>query len=121
MTRGLAETVRLGTELGGKQETFAGLAGLGDLIVTCMSMHSRNRRAGILIGGGKTAAEAMEAVGAVVEGYYATDSAWTLAQDMDIEMPICRAVHAVLYEGADPHEMLRELMQREKKEESSWI
>ena len=121
MTRSMTEMVRLGEALGGKPQTFAGLAGMGDLIVTCTSMHSRNRRAGILIGGGKTAAEAMEAVGAVVEGYYATDSAWTLAQDMDIEMPICRAVHAVLYEGADPHEMLRELMQREKKEESSWI
>ena len=84
-------------------------------------MHSRNRRAGIHIGGGKTAQEAMDAVGAVVEGYYAAESAWSLANDMGIEMPICSAVYAVLYEGADPRKMVMELMQREKKEESSWI
>ncbi len=121
MTRSMTEMARLGEALGGKPQTFAGLAGMGDLIVTCTSMHSRNRRAGILIGGGKTAEEAMEAVGAVVEGYYAAESAWALANDMGIEMPICHAVHAVLYEGVDPRQMLRELMQREKKEESSWI
>ena len=121
MTRSMTEMARLGEALGGKPQTFAGLAGMGDLIVTCTSMHSRNRRAGILIGGGKTVEEAMEAVGAVVEGYYAAESAWAFANDLGIEMPICHAVHAVLYEGADPLEMLRQLMQREKKEESSWI
>lgn len=121
MTRSMTEMARLGEALGGKPQTFAGLAGMGDLIVTCTSMHSRNRRAGIHIGGGKTAQEAMDAVGAVVEGYYAAESAWSLANDMGIEMPICSAVYAVLYEGADPRKMVMELMQREKKEESSWI
>ncbi|MBR6677683.1 MAG: NAD(P)-dependent glycerol-3-phosphate dehydrogenase, partial [Oscillospiraceae bacterium] len=121
MTRSMTEMARLGKALGGKPQTFAGLAGMGDLIVTCTSMHSRNRRAGIHIGGGKTAQEAMDAVGAVVEGYYAAESAWSLANDMGIEMPICSAVYAVLYEGADPRKMVMELMQREKKEESSWI
>ena len=121
MTRSMTEMARLGEALGGTHQTFAGLAGMGDLIVTCTSMHSRNRRAGIHIGEGKTVQEAMDAVGAVVEGYYATDSAWTLAQDMGIEMPICSAVYAVLYESADPRKMLMELMQRDKKEESSWL
>ena len=85
MTRGLTEMARLGLSMGARKETFAGLTGVGDLIVTCTSMHSRNRRAGILIGQGLTAQEAMEKVGAVVEGYYAAQSAWELCQKKGIQ------------------------------------
>ena len=99
MTRGLTEIARLGVAMGAKKETFAGLAGVGDLIVTCTSMHSRNRRAGILIGQGKTPEEAMQEVGAVVEGYYAAKSAWELCCRQGVDMPIVRAAYAVLYEG----------------------
>ena len=113
MTRGLAEVARLGMALGAKRETFAGLAGVGDLIVTCTSMHSRNRRAGILIGQGKTADEAMKEVGAVVEGYYAAKSAWLLAQKMGVEMPITQAAYEVLYCGKDPIYELNRLMMRQ--------
>lgn len=118
MTRGLAETVRLGKALGGKEETFAGLAGLGDLIVTCMSMHSRNRRAGILIGQGVPTEKALEQIGSVVEGYYATQSAMQLAKQVGIEMPITEQVWKMLFEGADPKNALYALMTRDKKKES---
>lgn len=118
MTRGLAEMVRLGLALGGKEETFAGLAGLGDLIVTCMSMHSRNRRAGILIGQGVPTDKALEKIGAVVEGYYATQSAMQLANRVGIEMPITNEVYKMLFEGADPRCALNTLMTRDKKSES---
>ena len=104
MTRGLTEVARLGVAMGGKKETFAGLAGVGDLIVTCTSMHSRNRRAGILIGQGKSVQAAMEEVGAVVEGYYAAKSAYELAEKAHVEMPIVRQAYATLYEGCDPGE-----------------
>lgn len=114
MTRGLAEVARLGIALGAKRETFAGLAGVGDLIVTCTSMHSRNRRAGILIGQGKNAQEAMKEVGAVVEGYYAAAAAWKLAQQCGVEMPITQAAYAVLYEGADAKSVIENLMRRQK-------
>ena len=118
MTRGLAEMVRLGVALGGKEETFAGLAGLGDLIVTCMSMHSRNRRAGILIGEGVPTDKAIEKIGAVVEGYYATQSAMQLANKAGVEMPITSEVYKMLFEGADPKKALCNLMARDKKSES---
>ena len=118
MTRGLTETARLGVALGARKETFAGLAGVGDLIVTCTSMHSRNRRAGILIGQGKDVQAAMEEVGAVVEGYYATKSAWELGRKMGIDMPITEAAYKVLYEGAAVRETFLELMTRQKKAES---
>ena len=117
MTRGLAEVARLGLALGASRETFAGLAGVGDLIVTCTSMHSRNRRAGILIGQGLSTEEAMKQVGAVVEGYYATAAAWELAQKYGVEMPITQAAYAVLYGGKDPHEAINRLMQRQKTSE----
>ena len=91
MTRAMAEITRLGEQLGGTRRTFGGLAGMGDLIVTCTSMHSRNHRAGILIGQGKSPQEAMEQVGAVVEGYYAAESIHQLAQRDGVEMPICRS------------------------------
>lgn len=117
MTRGINEISRLGVSLGGERDTFAGLAGIGDLIVTCTSMHSRNRRAGILIGQGMTARQALDQIGAVVEGYYATLSAWELAHKAGIEMPITEQAYAVLYEGKDTKLVVGELMNRGKKYE----
>ena len=126
MTRGLTEIARLGVAMGARKETFAGLAGVGDLIVTCCSMHSRNRRAGIPIGQGRTAEQARaELGGAVVEGYYAAASARQLAQRAGVEMPILGGAYQVLYEGADPRQVLDQLMRREKRHEleaeESWI
>ena len=118
MTRGLTEIARLGVSMGAKRDTFAGLTGVGDLIVTCTSMHSRNRRAGILIGQGKTPKEAMEEVGAVVEGYYAAESAWELCQKQKVEMPIVRAAYAVLYEGVSAAKVVETLLHRSLKAES---
>ena len=118
MTRGLTEIARLGVAMGAHKDTFAGLTGVGDLIVTCTSMHSRNRRAGILIGQGKDVQEAMKEVGAVVEGYYAAKSAWALAQKMGVEMPITEAAYKVLYEGLSARDMTRQLLNRGKKAES---
>ena len=124
MTRGLTEIARLGVSLGASKETFAGLAGVGDLIVTCTSMHSRNRRAGILIGQGKTPKEAMEEVGAVVEGYYAAKSAWLLAKKQGIDMPIVEASYKVLYEGLSAKEAFDLLLHRRRKaepEDAGWL
>ena len=122
MTRGLAEMARLGVALGGKKETFTGLAGVGDLIVTCCSMHSRNRRCGILIGQGKPVQQALDEIGAVVEGYYAAANARTLAQKAGVEMPIAQAAYEVLYEGRDPKLVVIDLMGRAKRSEleESW-
>ena len=117
MTRGLAETARLGTALGARKDTFAGLAGMGDLIVTCTSMNSRNYRAGILIGQGTPVQEAIRKIGAVVEGYYAVDSARELAAQVGVEMPITLAASDVLYRDRDPREVLLSLMRREKRHE----
>ena len=123
MTRGLAEMARLGEALGGRKDTFAGLAGVGDLIVTCTSMHSRNRRCGILIGQGKSVEEAIQEVGAVVEGYYAAANALALAHKTGVEMPISEAAYQVLYEGRELSSVVNELMRRDKRSESdtSWI
>ena len=124
MTRGLTEIARLGVSLGARKETFAGLTGVGDLIVTCTSMHSRNRRAGILIGRGKTPQEAMKEVGAVVEGYYAAKSAWELCQKQGVEMPILQAAYEVLYKNVPAAEAVRELLKRNKKaeaEDPGWL
>ena len=118
MTRGLTEIARLGVSLGAHKDTFAGLAGVGDLIVTCTSMHSRNRRAGILIGQGKTPEEAMKEVGAVVEGYYAAESAWELAEAQGVELPIVHAAYSVLYEGRNAKEAVQSLLLRERRAES---
>ena len=118
MTRGLTETARLGVSLGAQKDTFAGLAGVGDLIVTCTSMHSRNRRAGILIGQGKDPQTAMQEVGAVVEGYYAAKSAYELGKRQGIDMPITEAAYKVLYEGADVKSTFLRLMNRNRKSES---
>lgn len=123
MTRGIAEMARLGEAMGGRKETFAGLAGLGDLIVTCTSMHSRNRRCGIAIGKGTPPQQAVAEMGMVVEGYYAAANARTLAKKVGVEMPITEAACQVLYEGATPQQVLAQLMARERKQESeaSWI
>ena len=118
MTRGLTETARLGLSLGAQKDTFAGLAGVGDLIVTCTSMHSRNRRAGILIGQGKDTQTAMKEVGAVGEGYYAAKSAYELGRAKGIDMPITEAAYKVLYEGAEVKSAFLGLMNRQKKAES---
>ena len=123
MTRGLTEIARLGVALGGRRETFAGLSGVGDLIVTCTSMHSRNRRCGILIGKGTPPKQAVEEVGAVVEGYYAAATAKALADKTGVEMPITEAAYRVLYEDKDPRAVIVELMTRERKHEleDSWV
>ena len=124
MTRGLTETARLGVSLGAHKDTFAGLTGIGDLIVTCTSMHSRNRRAGILIGQGKDAQVAMKEVGAVVEGYYAAKAAYELGQRQGIDMPITEAAYKVLYENADVAATFAALMSRAKKaepEDAGWL
>lgn len=118
MTRGLTETARLGVALGAEKETFAGLAGVGDLIVTCTSMHSRNHRAGILIGQGRSVHAAMEEVGAVVEGYYAAKSAYDLSRSQGIDMPITEAAYKVLYENADVRQAVQHLLTRQRKAES---
>lgn len=124
MTRAMAELTRLGEQLGGTRRTFGGLAGMGDLIVTCTSMHSRNNRAGILIGQGKTVEEAMREVGAVVEGYYAAESIHQLAEREHVDMPICRCAYEVLYHGKDVRGVVTELMTRAKKDElleTTWM
>lgn len=124
MTRGLTEIARLGVALGARKETFTGLTGMGDLIVTCTSMHSRNCRAGILLGQGKTISQIMDEMGgAVVEGYYAAASAKILADKAGVEMPITTGAYGVLYEGDDPRSVLTRLMSRSKKDEQeeSWL
>ena len=124
MTRGLTEIARLGLAMGANKDTCAGLAGVGDLIVTCTSMHSRNRRAGILIGQGKSPQEAMQEVGAVVEGYYAAKAAWMLAQHQGVDMPIVQAAYSVLYEGVSAKEAVQALLLRQRKvepEDAGWI
>ncbi|HSH34936.1 NAD(P)H-dependent glycerol-3-phosphate dehydrogenase, partial [Schnuerera sp.] len=117
MTRGITEISRLGKEMGANGVTFAGLAGIGDLIVTCTSMHSRNRRAGILIGQGKTLEEATKSVGMVVEGIKTTKSTYQLAKEYDVIMPITKEIYEVLYEGKDVKNSVVNLMLRDKKHE----
>lgn len=117
MTRGLTEVARLGMFMGARPETFAGLSGVGDLIVTCTSMHSRNRRAGILIGKGMTAEEAMTEVGAVVEGYYAVKSVKELADRLQVSMPITQAAYHILYEQGDARQAVSALMMRRMRHE----
>lgn len=117
ITRGLAEIARLGTAMGGKFETFCGLTGIGDLIVTCASMHSRNRRAGILIGQGKTRKEAMEEVQMVVEGVYSAKAAMELAKKYRVQLPIIEQVNAILFEDKSAAQAMKELMLRDKKPE----
>lgn len=117
MTRAMAELTRLGEKLGGTRQTFGGLAGMGDLIVTCTSMHSRNRRAGILLGQGKSVGQTLAETGGVVEGYYAAASMHQLAEKTGVEMPICRCVYEILYRQRPVQEVARELMSRARKGE----
>lgn len=117
ITRGIAELSRLGLKMGAHEKTLGGLSGIGDLIVTCASMHSRNRRAGILIGQGKTPDEAMTEVKAVVEGVYSAKAANNLAKKYNVSMPIVEQVNKVLFEGKDVKSAIMDLMGREKKSE----
>lgn len=119
ITRGIAEIARLGTAMGGKFQTFTGLTGIGDLIVTCASMHSRNRRAGILIGKGYTMEEAMKEVQMVVEGVYSAKAALALSKKYDVPMPIVEEVNQVLFEGKSAKEAVTDLMMRDKRIEHS--
>ena len=121
ITRGITEIARLGTAMGGKFETFCGLSGIGDLIVTCASMHSRNRRAGILIGQGKTMEEAMAEVKMVVEGVYSAKAAKALAEKYHVELPIIDQVNEVLFNGKSAAVAVKDLMIRDKKiEHQDW-
>lgn len=119
ITRGITEISRLGTAMGGKFQTFCGLSGIGDLIVTCASMHSRNRRAGILIGQGKSMAEATEEVSMVVEGIYSAKAALALSKKFDISMPIVEQVNEVLFSDKSASDAVKDLMLRDKTIESS--
>lgn len=115
ITRGITEIARLGMAMGARFETFCGLTGIGDLIVTCASMHSRNRRAGILIGQGKTMEEAMAEVKMVVEGVYSAKAAMGLAEKYQVQLPIIEQVNKVLFEGKSADEAVKDLMLRDKK------
>ena len=117
MTRGMAEIVRVGMKMGGKPETFLGLTGMGDLIVTCTSIHSRNRKAGYLIGRGMSTEKATEEVGMVVEGIKACRAFYELKESLEVEMPITDILYKILFEGKDPKVASLELMGREKKDE----
>lgn len=117
MTRGMSEIMRIGIKLGGRPETFSGLTGMGDLIVTCTSMHSRNRKAGILIGKGKSLQEATEEVGMVVEGIKACRAFFKLKEKVSVNMPITDVLYRVLFENKDAKYGVYELMTRDKKQE----
>ena len=121
ITRGIAEITRLGVAMGAKVETFNGLTGIGDLIVTCASRHSRNRKAGYLIGQGYTMDEAMKEVKMVVEGVYSAKAAMELAVKYEVEMPIVEQVNKVLFENKSAKEAVAELMLRDKKVENSTL
>jgi len=121
MTRGIYEITRLGVAMGAKAETFGGLTGMGDLIVTCTSMHSRNRRAGILIGKGKSAVEAQDKIKMVVEGINTCRAAKQLADKMSVEMPIITQAYAVLFEGKSARDATLELMGRDKRDEIGFL
>ena len=117
MTRGIVEISRLGKVLGAKSETFAGLTGIGDLIVTCTSVHSRNRRAGILLGQGKKLEDVLEEIGMVVEGVKATKIAFEISKLYNCEMPITTAIYKVLYENENVDEVVLQMMNRKNKHE----
>ncbi len=121
MTRGIAEMSRLGIAMGGKMETFSGLSGVGDLIVTCTSKHSRNRNAGYLMGQGRTMQEAMAEVKQVVEGVYSAKAALALAKKYDISMPIVEQINLVLFENKSAREAVTDLLLRNKKREYSTL
>ena len=117
MTRGLAEITRLGVKMGAKPETFAGLSGIGDLIVTCTSMHSRNRRAGILLGKGYSLKETIDQIQMVVEGVNTIGAAYNLSKKYDVSMPITTESYKILFEGKDPKQAVIDLMTRSKTAE----
>ena len=117
ITRGIADIARLGVKMGGAIESFTGLTGIGDLIVTCASVHSRNRKAGYLIGQGMSMQEAMDEVKMVVEGVYSTKAAVKLGEKYDVSLPIINKVNEVLFENKDPREAVNELMLRDSKAE----
>lgn len=121
ITRGIAEISRLGVKMGAKAETFYGLSGIGDLIVTCASVHSRNRKAGYLLGKGYTMEEAMKEVQMVVEGVYSAKAAKGLSEKYDVEMPIINEVNKVLFEGKAASEAVIDLMLRDKKVETPML
>ena len=121
ITRGIAEIARLGVKMGAKSETFYGLSGIGDLIVTCASVHSRNRKAGFLIGQGRTMEEAMKEVQMVVEGVYSAKAAKGLSEKYEVEMPIITEVNKVLFEGKAASEAVMDLMLRDKKVETPML
>jgi glycerol-3-phosphate dehydrogenase len=117
MTRAIHEIKRLGTAMGANPETFSGLSGIGDLIVTCSTNLSRNRRCGLLICLGLEAEDAVKRVGSVVEGYYTAEAVCDLAEKYDVEMPICRVTNNVLKGELEPEKALKLLMSRSKKDE----
>lgn len=117
LTRGLAEMIRIGVALGGDARTFSGLSGIGDLVVTCGSPHSRNHRAGEMLGRGLGLAETLQEVGMVVEGVHTTRAVYQLSRQMNVDMPICAAVHRILYEEAGVRDEVDYLMKRRKKHE----
>lgn len=117
MTRGISEIARLGGAMGANVETFAGLSGIGDLIVTCTSMHSRNRRAGILLGQGKSLQQTLDEVHMVVEGVKTAQSAYQLGLKYNVDLPIINEIHKTLFEGADPKKAVNNLMLRDKTQE----
>jgi hypothetical protein len=119
MTRGIAEISRLGVAMGADIHTFSGLSGVGDLIVTCTSMHSRNRRCGLAIGEGKGVKEAVDSVGMVVEGMYTAEAAYELAKKYDVEMPIVEGIYEIISKNASPKEIVKQLMLRDKKMEKT--
>lgn len=121
ITRGIAEITRLGVKMGASAETFYGLSGIGDLIVTCASVHSRNRKAGYLMGQGYSMQEAMDEVKMVVEGVYSAKAAKGLAEKYNVEMPIINEVNKVLFEGKPAAEAVRDLMVRDKKVETPML
>ena len=121
ITRGIAEIARLGTKMGARMETFYGLSGMGDLIVTCASVHSRNRKAGYLIGKGYTMKEAMDEVKMVVEGVYSAKAARSLAEKYEVEMPIIEEDNKVLFEDKKAADAVRDLMVRDKKVETPML
>ncbi|MGY3685319.1 NAD(P)H-dependent glycerol-3-phosphate dehydrogenase [Vibrio coralliilyticus] len=118
ITRGLAEMTRLGAALGAQPETFMGMAGLGDLVLTCTDNQSRNRRFGLALGKGKDVDTAQEEIGQVVEGYRNTKEVWLLSQRMGVEMPIVDQIYQVLYQGKDAHMAAKDLLARDKKSEA---
>ena len=121
MTRGIREISRLGVAMGADASTFSGLSGIGDLIVTCTSMHSRNRRAGILIGQGKSLEETLAEVKMVVEGITATEVAYEVSKKLNVDMPITNAIYSILHSNLNPNEVVIDLMMRNKTHEMEEI